>query len=618
LYWLLQSPYHIDDADDPLGVFKDKKGAYVIDPANSEHIYELPEVSPKGKLIETIVRGIRDKIGGSADHVQDLARLLRLPGSLNRKNERNGQVPRPCRLVDCEPERRYPLSLFESFAVTSESLHIVQDTIDTPAAVFEKEADQEAGEPLPHLKAEFEKLLRECESPRDDDRSAADFSLCCRCIEKGVGKAWAWQKLQSIGKTAERGAAYFEQTWTKAEAKVKASRSRVPDGNASPEEQRGTNLPPHTLGEFTLRPENPRETEGGKVVLTISIFSSNGDRLDRLTISDAASGRDRAGKYLKRNAPGTDPDAILGKMLSEAAEAIHRQRAAGNNRPTIAAVLAEKVPPRFAFAFRSERGAYSQIKSAELSVVDFANYCPPWLLGDCMKASDCPRRQDGTVNRLSLFKIMKHEMASLFSQITDTLPRENEANYGPDSPAASRFRRKLIEVLTYPTTFEVDRRSLGTPAEHPHAAKTNIVERIRDDSQVWLQGYWQQQLQSAPSTKPPPKIGWVQVQKAYDVWWRPMPRRQGMKPRVIIALRYRIAFQTQAAKSLPGVYDQESFRRQCVRSGIAGNYPKVSNRLRSGDRLVLLAQNFIRELMAQPFDLIDDRRIVSPKGRMTP
>jgi hypothetical protein len=43
------------------------------------------------------------------DHVQNLSRVMRLPGTLNYKDARNGRPPRPCTLCTCEADLRYPL-----------------------------------------------------------------------------------------------------------------------------------------------------------------------------------------------------------------------------------------------------------------------------------------------------------------------------------------------------------------------------------------------------------------------------------------------------------------------------------------------------------------------------
>ncbi len=93
LYWILVEAFIIDDAGEPV-ITKDKK--------------KIP-LSPKAEKIQSIMRGMYAVIGG--DHTQDVSRILRMPDSMNRKNERNGQKPLPCTLVECHPDRRYPLSL---------------------------------------------------------------------------------------------------------------------------------------------------------------------------------------------------------------------------------------------------------------------------------------------------------------------------------------------------------------------------------------------------------------------------------------------------------------------------------------------------------------------------
>ena len=72
--------------------------------------------------------GVAKACGG--DHTTDLSRLLRIPGTMNRKDERNGRVPVPTALVECEPTRRYALATFEPFdnAEASYTLRLDTDT----------------------------------------------------------------------------------------------------------------------------------------------------------------------------------------------------------------------------------------------------------------------------------------------------------------------------------------------------------------------------------------------------------------------------------------------------------------------------------------------------------
>jgi hypothetical protein len=231
LYWLLAEPYLIDDADGPPpAVFKEfidqgdgrkkKVREYIKDPLNGEKMYLASKADRDGQVMELtrrarhaqhVLAGIASKLGG--DHTQDLARLLRLPCTLNRKDERNGKPPVPCELVECEPSRRYPFADFERFAEAA------------PEGVTEEEA---ATIRLPRgrkLSAaalnELNDLLNVCAVAPVGKRSEADFHLCAWAIEKGYDKEAVWQQAQHVGKFAESGRRYFDLTWTNAEEAVR-------------------------------------------------------------------------------------------------------------------------------------------------------------------------------------------------------------------------------------------------------------------------------------------------------------------------------------------------------------------------------------------------------------
>jgi hypothetical protein len=119
VYWRLAEPYLIDDCPAPEPVYtewidggkgkKKKRRLYILDGKEKLYVdvpHNRPALSPKAQAIQDILAGIAAKIGG--DHTTDLARLLRVPGTLNRKDQRNGKEPKPCTLVECDPSRRYP------------------------------------------------------------------------------------------------------------------------------------------------------------------------------------------------------------------------------------------------------------------------------------------------------------------------------------------------------------------------------------------------------------------------------------------------------------------------------------------------------------------------------
>ncbi len=220
LYWLLSEPYLVDDVDAPpavrteftdQGEGKKKKARKYIKGPDGEKLYlDLPanrqELSPKAIRAQDVLAGIAAAVDG--DHTQDLSRMLRVPGTMNRKNERSGAKPVPCELVECDPQRRYPFSEFEKFADTS------------PAR---KEREKIAKVKLPTVRKpsagkldKFNRLILACDTADDGTRSEADWALVKFAIEKGLDRAEVWQHVRSIGKFIEGGRRYFDQTWDKA------------------------------------------------------------------------------------------------------------------------------------------------------------------------------------------------------------------------------------------------------------------------------------------------------------------------------------------------------------------------------------------------------------------
>jgi len=218
-YWLAE-PYLIDDAGEPQPVHIEwtegkggkRRARKYIDGDNGEKLWldiraNVPALSPKAQHATDVLQGIARSIGG--DHTFDLARLLRLPGTLNQKNARNGQEPKPCRVIESHPERRYPFSDFEKFAEQAPDRQrrekISRVKLPTARKLTPRKADRLA-----------EKLAA-CDAAPVGERSEADFHLLCFCVEQGVDRAEVWAQVQSVGKFAEAGERYFRTTWAKAE-----------------------------------------------------------------------------------------------------------------------------------------------------------------------------------------------------------------------------------------------------------------------------------------------------------------------------------------------------------------------------------------------------------------
>jgi putative DNA primase/helicase len=238
LYWLLAEPFLIDDAGDPPPAYREfidqgkgkkkKVRRYLLDPATGAKDYRLPGLTAKAKRLQQVVKGIAAAIGG--DHTQDLSRILRWPGTLNRKDQRNGKEPVPCVLVECDPERRYSLALFEPFADKA------------PGAAEEKKAAEMR---LPRRKLTPGRLntlgdyINACSAA--EDQSRADYRLCRWAAGQGLDREEVWGQVKDVSKFARRGRDYFDQTWEKAEARARLSVYRQAQRRAGAKAAPGTN-----------------------------------------------------------------------------------------------------------------------------------------------------------------------------------------------------------------------------------------------------------------------------------------------------------------------------------------------------------------------------------------
>jgi hypothetical protein len=225
LYWLLDAPYHIDDAGDPPPVEtewlqtpegRNKPRKYIVE--NGDKVYldqrrHVSRLSPKAELIQDVLAGIAKAVGG--DHTTDLSRLLRIPGSFNRKDQRSGREPVPTVLVELDPQRKYPLATFEP--------------LRSPSPETER-AKQIAAMPLPQprktslTKADkLAELIAGSGIAEAGRRSEADFAVCCFAIRNGIAKNEVWSQVAGVGKFAEQGQRYFDLTWANAEFDARAA-----------------------------------------------------------------------------------------------------------------------------------------------------------------------------------------------------------------------------------------------------------------------------------------------------------------------------------------------------------------------------------------------------------
>ncbi|HEY0983321.1 hypothetical protein [Schlesneria sp.] len=258
-YWLLDEPYLIDDVGPPTPVKTEwvelpggrrKPRKYTIE--DGERIYldkqrYASRLSNKAQHLQNIVAGIGKACGG--DHTTDLSRLLRIPGSFNRKDQRNGREPVAAELTECDPGRRYPISLFESLCIASSDDERMRTIASLPLP--------KARKPSAAKSDRLNELVATCSLAPPGLRSEADFGLCCFSISKGIGKEHVWSLVEDVGKFAEQGRRYFDVTWDKAEFECRVNMSEKV-ATKMPDQSRSADAPSHQ--EFF----NPNSAERGE------------------------------------------------------------------------------------------------------------------------------------------------------------------------------------------------------------------------------------------------------------------------------------------------------------------------------------------------------------------
>ncbi|MBX9581461.1 MAG: RepB family DNA primase [Gemmataceae bacterium] len=198
----------------------------VVDSGHGTHLYwRLAEpVTTEVARVEGVIKGLAGWVGG--DHTHDLARVLRLPGTMNRKDERNGESPVPC-LVHSATDGRHPLSAFEGFAV--EVVRPKAGPAARPKAVPAAGPGVAVGGLTKAQRAALDRAIERSAAAGAGTRSQADYALCVWASKLGVDPDDFWPLIEHMGKFGEAGHRYFARTWAKAEAAVHEGRRQAAD-----------------------------------------------------------------------------------------------------------------------------------------------------------------------------------------------------------------------------------------------------------------------------------------------------------------------------------------------------------------------------------------------------
>ncbi|HEY2838967.1 MAG TPA: phage/plasmid primase, P4 family [Pirellulales bacterium] len=237
----------------------------------------------------------------------DLARILRLPGTPNRKNQRNGKQPVPCTMVKCDGALRYSFETFERFAAKSPSR-------------LEREKIARVPLPKPRAKIGLSKssrldgLVTVCDAAEKGARSHADFALLCYAVENGVSPEEIWARVENIGKFAEAGHSYFLRSWENAENHYRRSTfEKAKDKGSSSTSTKSTS----TARAMTARAiaADPSIAQDSTAVameaLVEALGDDDGDLLQKRSRTERANAKRLVAKFGKDFRYCTDWEATL-------------------------------------------------------------------------------------------------------------------------------------------------------------------------------------------------------------------------------------------------------------------------------------------------------------------
>ena len=159
-----------------------------------------------------ILPGFYAVFGG--DHVQNLSRVMRPPGTRNYKEARNGKSPIPCSLVSYKLKRKYPIAAFAKWMgpTGSSNRHRNEPSAIRVEAMFPPNVGLTC-------RADSAALASRLELP-SEDRSRRDFAVICDLLRLGLSMEEIWKLVADKSKFQSNGRPYFDLTIANAEKTV--------------------------------------------------------------------------------------------------------------------------------------------------------------------------------------------------------------------------------------------------------------------------------------------------------------------------------------------------------------------------------------------------------------
>jgi len=207
----------IDDTKPDEALFRiDEVGlprpSIAVNSGHGTHVYWL-----LAEAVRVIDAAVRDRVEGimkrlrepiRADATQDLSRVLRLPGTWNVKDARNGAPRAPVVLVELN-EHRYTLEEIGEY---------LPPPVAKPPASVARTGRGIVGEDVREL------VRKRLEQPTAD-RSKRDFHVICDLVQTGYAKEVIREMVMTYSKFADRDDGYFDLTFNAAVEAAEQSRS---------------------------------------------------------------------------------------------------------------------------------------------------------------------------------------------------------------------------------------------------------------------------------------------------------------------------------------------------------------------------------------------------------
>lgn len=418
--------------------------------------------------------------------------------------------------------------------------------------------------------------LRDRHCPRQADRDKARRS---DYIAQTVGNALAWAA-RTIDST--RGQPSCVATSSNPDARAhRRARFEVPRQQYNPI--------PGPCG-VSLRLTGPPRRTPTRTTATFEVLLKE-KCVVHLRISNTATGIVNAARIIRDHLQ--DDDIATSEVRRFVAAALAEAHAAEPDARAVDSkaldVVLAAVGSRFDLRYRDDSGqAWSENLGRWIRRAEFTSYTPRALLDKLRHEVHELQLADE-----KLAPIVNKLLGVAWATVCEELPREEDVQgMDPQTKAATEFCRAMIRLWTGLTTFEVAKMTDPATADKTvTASRASLMSRaVRrfDEGEVGAT--------------------WTPVQSAFDCWWRSEPTsemRLGGQPKRVLWLGMRYTLMDQMRVKLPGVTGQRSLNTLAEGYGISavGTPGCPPARLSGGHRLLVLGREFTdNELLTRPVD----------------